>query len=545
MPDFEQISITRRVASVFATAVVMSGASATAVTADGPAVVPPLVDPVLDSVLDPVLDPAPDDLPAPTRVLIRTAPDTVLAFDRDGGAWLYPDPARTRLTMTDLMTARNLRDDFVAAGLVDLRPALGVPEVAIDAYVERGLDRWLVATFDSPVQAAAMAVDLAGLAPMAAAIEIVELDGVGGVAAAPPDDTWFPLQYGMRNTGQNVSGIDGVVNADVNALAAWDWTIGSSDVVVAVLDAGVDWHEEYESRLMAGWNVPDGNDSFVDECSSHGTHVTGILGGEGDNAQGIAGVSWRCGLLPVVVTDGCSGYESWVADGILWAVDHGADVINMSLQYSTGTQMLADAVAWADEAGVIQVAAAGNTGGIDDVQAPARFPETIAVAATDNTDHRWSSSSAGPEIDLAAPGWRVYSCASNFNYVYKSGTSMAAPHVSGALALMLSVDPDLDPVTAKVVLRSTAEDVESVGFDHLTGSGRLDVGAAVLALDPTPPAAGDLDRDGRVNGRDFGILLGSWGVCPGDCEEVCRGDINLDCRVDGVDLGLLFVDWTG
>ena len=114
--------------------------------------------------------------------------------------------------------------------------------------------------------------------------------------------------------------------------------------------------------------------------------------------------------MPVVVVDGCSGFESWVAEGIVWAVDQGADIINMSLQYSAGNQVLADAVAYADAAGVIQVAAAGNTGGTDDVQAPARFPETIAVAAIDNRDERWPSSSGGPEIDIAAPGWRVYSC---------------------------------------------------------------------------------------------------------------------------------------
>lgn len=536
MTEFEQPRSARRVAPHAASRRVVSMLGAAFVVSAATAAVPGVATPPAA---------AADDLPATTRVLVRTAPNTVLAVDRDGGPWLYPDPARGRLAMTDLLAARTMRDDFVAAGLRDLRPALGVPEVAVQAYLDRGLDRWLVATFDSPAAAAAMVEDLSELAPMASVIEVVELDGVGGVAAAPPDDPWFPLQYGMRNTGQNVAGVTGVVGADVNVLPAWDWTIGSPDVVVGVLDSGIDRHEEYESRLMAGWNVPDNTDSFADECSSHGTHVTGILGGEGDNGQGIAGVSWRCAILPVVVTDGCSGYESWVADGIIWAVDHGADILNMSLQYSTGTQLLADAVAWASDAGVIQVAAAGNTGGLDDVQAPARFPETIAVAATDNTDHRWSSSSAGPEIDLAAPGWRIYSCASTFNYVYKSGTSMAAPFVSGAVALMLSVDPELDPLTAKVILRSTAEDVESIGFDDLTGSGRLDVAAAVLALDPTPPAAGDLDRDGRVDGRDFGILLGSWGACPGDCEEVCPGDLDGDCTVNGIDLGLLFADWTG
>ncbi|MFB0984671.1 MAG: S8 family serine peptidase, partial [Phycisphaerales bacterium] len=145
----------------------------------------------------------------------------------------------------------------------------------------------------------------------------------------------------------------------------------------------------------------------------------------------------------------------------------------------------------------------------------------------------------------AAPGWRVYSCTNTSNYGYKSGTSMATPFVSGAVALMKAVDPDLDPITAKVMLRVSAVDVESLGFDQLTGSGRLDIEAAVLSLDPTPPAPGDLNHDGRVDGEDFGILLSGWGPCGGDCEDVCDGDINMDCQINGTDLGLLFIDWTG
>jgi hypothetical protein len=122
---------------------------------------------------------------------------------------------------------------------------------------------------------------------------------------------------------------------------------------------------------------------------------------------------------------------------------------------------------------------------------------------------------------------------------------MATPFVSGAVALMKAVDPDLDPITAKVMLRVNAVDVESLGFDELTGSGRLDIEAAVLSLDPTPPAPGDLNHDGRVDGEDFGILLSNWGPCGGDCEETCVGDINVDCQVNGTDLGQLFIDWTG
>lgn len=486
------------------------------------------------------------DLEKPSqRVLMKLAPETMVQVDGRGGHWLLPEPTGRSFRFEDMLAARILHDDLQKAGLESMESLLPAGTTHPDIATEIGLDRWVVATFATAAGARTAVEDVSGIAAIGGPIEMVELDGLGGVAASLPSDPWFDLQYGLRNVGQNIAGTNGIAGADVNVIPAWDWTIGSSDVVIAVLDAGVSWHEEFESRLIPGWNVPDGNDSFADECSSHGTHVTGILGAEGDNGLGIAGVSWRCGIMPVVVVDGCSGFESWVAEGIVWAVDHGADIINMSLQYSAGNQALADAVAYADAAGVIQVAAAGNTGGLDDVQAPARFPETIAVAAIDNRDARWSSSSAGPEIDLAAPGWRVYSCASDFNYVYKSGTSMAAPFVSGALGLMKSVEPDLDPLTARVILRSTAVDILSTGPDELSGSGRLDVAAAVLALDPEPPAAGDLDRDGRVDGLDFGRMLAQWGPCPGDCEDVCGADLDGDCVVNGRDLGLLLLDWTG
>jgi subtilisin family serine protease len=480
----------------------------------------------------------------PVRAIVRTAPDVRIHEDREGGFWLVPDPARSRLTTADLIAARLLRDQLFEVRATDLRPLFAHPPVNEALARANRLDRYFIVEFPNAASAVTAIEAVGDFAAIGGPVEAIELDASGGVAS-PPDDPWFEFQYGMSNTGQNVAGDDGIVGADVNVLPAWDWTVGSEQVVVAVLDSGVDPHIEFGDRLLPGWNVPDGNDQFDDECGSHGTHVSGILGAAGENDEGIAGVAWRPRIMPVVVTNGCTGLESWVAEGIVWAVDHGADIINMSLQYSAGTEAFADAVAYADAAGVIQIAAAGNTGGADDVQAPARFPQTIAVAATDNRDRHEPFSSAGPEIDLAAPGWRIYSCIGSSSYGYKSGTSMAAPFVTGAVALMKTVAPDLDPVTAKVMLMVHAEDIESPGFDDLTGTGRLDIEASLLALDPQPPAAGDLNRDGLVDGEDFGIMLTGWGPCPSDCEETCVGDLNGDCRIDGLDLGLLFVDWTG
>ena len=296
--------------------------------------------------------------------------------------------------------------------------------------------------------------------------------------------------------------------------------------------------------MLPGWNVPAQDDNIVDQCSSHGTRVTGILAATGNNGIGIAGVAWAVKILPVVVLTGCTGSESWCAEGIYWATQNGADLINYSLQYSTGGQALQDAVAYAHTMGVIQVAAAGNTGSSNDVQAPGRFAETIAVANIDNRDQRDSSSSQGPEIDLAAPGWQVVSCVGTSSYGFSNGTSMSAPHVAGIAALMRALSPELSPVVAKAILNQTSTDIAGTGYDQQTGYGRPNAWAAIQALDVDPPPPGDLNNDGEVDGLDFGLLLAAWGSC-GDCEEdPCPADLNGDCTVNGIDIGLLLVDWT-
>lgn len=478
-------------------------------------------------------------------MVVRFAPETIVRVDAEGGFWVLPDPTKRRLSFADVLGARQVRDELRSAGVEDIGQIFELGRRVTKRAEERGLDRWVAIDCEEPRAATATLEQLNLVREVGQVFEIVERDGWGGVAAPPPDDTWFGQQYGMLNVGQSIAGVAGDFGSDVGVLAAWDWSIGSSDVTVAMLDSGIDAHEEFASRLLPGRNVPDDSLDVSDECGSHGTHVAGILAAEGGNARGVAGVAWRTRILPVVVTDGCGGFESWVAEGIVWATDQGVDVINMSLQYASGGTPLAEAVAYAHAAGVVQVASAGNTADLDDVQAPARFPETIAVAATDHRDLRWSGSSGGPELDLAAPGWQVYSSLGGSGYGFRTGTSMAAPFVSGAAAILKSLRPDLGVEEVRTALVSTAEDVSSPGFDLETGAGRLDIGAAVLSVDPPTPKLGDIDRDGRVDGGDFGRLLVGWGPCPGDCELICPADLNGDCRVDGVDLGLVLLDWTG
>ena len=476
-----------------------------------------------------------------SRLVLQVGPGIEPFTDAEGGIWFLP--VGVPVDVDPAIASRVLRNALDSPEVLELRELLTVPAAQAELASKHGLDRFFVVEMEGFEAAEQMAERLDGLIGFGGILEHVEIDGLGGIAAVP-DDEFFAQQYGLQNTGQNIFGQTGIPAADISVMDAWSFSIGNPDITVAILDSGVNEHVEFEARLLDGRNIPDNNNLTTDECSSHGTHVTGILSASGNNEIGIAGVAWGVEILPVVVVDGCSGFESWCAEGIIWAADQGADIINMSLQYSTGGAPLQAATAYAYDLGVIQVASTGNTGMSDDVQAPARFPETIAVGALDNRDQRWSDSSQGPEIDVAAAGWRVLSCTNTASYGYLNGTSMSAPLVSGIAALMKSLVPELSPDSVKVYIRATAEDIGAEGFDAQTGAGRPDAYAAILALDPDPPLAGDLNLDGHVDGQDFGILLASWGSC-GDCEESpCEADLDGNCVVNGIDIGLLLVDWT-
>ncbi|MFZ9880947.1 MAG: S8 family serine peptidase, partial [Phycisphaerales bacterium] len=366
----------------------------------------------------------------------------------------------------------------------------------------------------------------------------VELDGAGGLAELP-DDPSFSSQYSLRNTGQVVSGQTGLVGSDVRAEGAWSYTTGNPNLVIAVLDSGIDAHPELAGRILAGINVPDGNTVTTDECN-HGTHVAGILAAAGNNGTGMAGMTWNAKLLPVVVVNGCTGFEADVAAGLTWATDQGAKLANMSLQFYLGGTPLQQAVQYAHAQGVLMVAATGNNGNTN-IAAPARYNQTIAVAATDNRDVRASFSNYGAETDIAAPGVSIYSLSGTTSYSLKSGTSFSVPHVMGAAALLWSYDPTLTRDEVRTALLSTARDLGTPGTDQFFGAGCLDA-AAALASVPPPYAPEDLNQDGLVNAQDLAIVLAAWGPCA-DCDGGCAADLNGDCLVDAQDLSRILAAW--
>ena len=398
--------------------------------------------------------------------------------------------------------------------------------------VERlGLDRWVTIELHADADETEMLRSLETLE----LFEHVEVDAIGGLAGVP-DDPYFEEQWGLENTGQPVAGLEGVPGADVNVIDAWEIATGGKAVVVATLDSGAFPHVDLTGRVLPGRNIPNQTDNGTDVCGSHGTSVAGIIAAEGDNGIGMAGMIWDARILPVVVVDPCGGQESWVADGLVWAVDNGADLVNMSLQYSTGTDYLHDAVLYAAASDIPMIAATGNSNG--DIAYPAKWPEVIAVGGMTHLDTRWSSSNYGPELDLVAPGYEVLSAQLIAAYGSRSGTSFACPFVSGTVGLLLSIDPDLTNDEIRDILNGSARDISLLGYDEGTGHGCLDVLAALEVLESTQPDA-DLNGDGIVNGDDLLRILSFWGACSG-----CPEDFNQDGIIDGDDLLVVLSQWT-
>ena len=362
-------------------------------------------------------------------------------------------------------------------------------------------------------------------------VEIAGVDGIGGVADVPNDPS-FTTQYALRNTGQT----GGVVGADIRAVDAWDIAAGNPDITIGVIDSGISPHPELAGRILPGINIPTGSTTATDVCN-HGTHVAGIMAAARNNGVGIAGVCGDAKLLPVVIVNPCSGLESWVADGITWAVDNGADVLNMSLQYNVGSDYLRAAVNYAATRGIPMACATGNSNAA--VAFPARWPETIAVASVTAANVRASTSNFGPEVDIAAPGDSIYSLSSAGSYTFKSGTSMATPHITGIIALMRQVNPTMGSAEIRAAIEGTARDIGAAGWDSLTGHGVANAQAALVrARDTYQPA--DLNLDGTVDGLDLATLLAAWGPC---VTASCAADFNADDAIDGTDLTVLLAAW--
>lgn len=362
-----------------------------------------------------------------------------------------------------------------------------------------------------------------------------------------PNDTYYDSddQWPLHNFGQDPP--DGTSGADINAPEAWELTTGSSDITIAIIDTGVEGtHPDLNDLIVAGkdfWNdgyPEDDNDPTPKYCTddAHGTVMAGLAAAVTDNNEGIAGVTWNCKIMPVRIAGDIAGpeerclqvviYAENAADGIEWAADNGADVLNNSWGGPSNAD-IDEAITHAktygrDGKGCVIVCAAGNSDG--GVGWPASLSITIAVGATDCNDERWDvgvsgGSNYGDELNVMAPSawgiepgvtswstdtlgnrgyndeWYDYGDPRGDYYKYAGGTSSATAIVSGVAALVLSVDADLTSDQVQGILQCTADDKGSSGWDEYYGWGRINAHRACQTALNYPGGFCVKDSDGN------------------------------------------------
>lgn len=340
------------------------------------------------------------------------------------------------------------------------------------------------------------------------------------VTAVPkPTDNYFNWQYTLYNEGQEIGshGPQGKSRADIKALEGWEETTGDEQVVIAVIDTGIDFDhpdlantDKVEKISPYGYDF-ENDDNDPSDDHGHGTFVSGLIAAKSNNGEGIAGVNWNSKILPLkaVGSDG-TGDVLALIKAIEYAVEDGkgdlgdelnpVDVISMSLGFALGAgesvPQLEDAIKYAHENGVVCVASAGNEGA--GVLYPAAYDAyCLAVAATDYNDSRVSWSSFGPEVDVAAPGLKIIGPVPTWYpgliwndftippYGFGNGTSASAAIVSGFVSLIKSLKPWLSPDEIMNILRYSADDVnagEYPGMDDFVGHGRINMEKALVPI---------------------------------------------------------------
>lgn len=348
-----------------------------------------------------------------------------------------------------------------------------------------------------------------------------------GVQGVSPDDQNYLKQWGLKNDG-SFSDFHSKAGADIEMEEGWAIGQGDSSIVVGIIDTGCKLdHPELQNRIWQnyteipangtdegingyiddtrGWDFAN-NDNNPSDDYGHGSNVTGIIGANGNNTIGYAGVDWNCKLMILKGLNNANwGYYSWWSDAIHYAVDNGAKVINMSIGGTDVSSALEDAVNYALNKNVTIVACMMNTNS-NNVYYPAAYPGVIAVGATNPDDKRshpffWSATSGsnyGSHISVVAPGNYIYGLdyLSNTNYgYYWGGTSQATPLVSGLSALLLAQNPAMTPAQIKSVIQTTAEDQvgdpaeDTPGWDQYYGYGRINAHNALLLI------SGSSERD--------------------------------------------------
>lgn len=325
-----------------------------------------------------------------------------------------------------------------------------------------------------------------------------------------PNDADFSRLWGLNNVAQEVNRVVGRRGADIRAAQAWALTTGSPNVVVGIVDTGIDYtHPDLRANIWSspenpavhGINAITGALDPMDD-NKHGTHVAGTIGASGDNVIGISGVSWSIKMMgcKFLGADG-AGALSDAVKAIDWCVDNGAQILNNSWGGGPFSQALADSIQRAADRGVLFIASAGNNGSNNDMlpSYPGSYvlPNIVAVGATNNQDLIAKFSNYGARsVHLSAPGDQIYSTLPGGAYGYLSGTSMATPHVTGAAALLLEREPASTYADLKTRLLGSSDKLKPLRTRTISG-GRLNL--YNLLANINPPGFNDIPESAWVD----------------------------------------------
>lgn len=337
------------------------------------------------------------------------------------------------------------------------------------------------------------------------AVEVAEPD-YPVKALATPDDPSFGELWGLHNTGQS----GGTAGADIKAVDAWDISTGSHDIIIGVIDTGMDYNHPdlIDNRWVNPGSLPGSTYGYSTlnaeqdpmDSDSHGTHVAGTIGASGNNGTGVVGVNWNVTLLPCQFLGPTGGSTAGAIECINYFTDlklnHGVDIKATNNSWGGGgfSETLRAAIQSGGDAGILFIAAAGNDG--VDADSTPMYPAAydldviVSVASTDRNDNlsvftSGASNYGLTSVDLGAPGSAILSTIPGGGYASYSGTSMASPHVAGAAALLWSVNPDITPAEMKTILMDSGDSLAALEGKTVSGK-RVNLVNAMVEADPTP-----------------------------------------------------------
>ena len=326
-----------------------------------------------------------------------------------------------------------------------------------------------------------------------------------------PNDTYFSSEWHLPK---------------ISSQTAWDISSGKAEVVIAVLDTGVDpSHPDLSGKLVAGYNfVADNSDTH--DVYGHGTKVAGSAAAISNNGVGVTGVAWGNRVMPLMISDATGSANDFdLAQAIEYAADHGSRVINISFGGPDYSFTLQNAVNYAWNKGAVIVASAGNNN-TTAPSYPAACNNVLSVAATDQSDKKASFSSYGNWVGVSAPGVSIYTTTNGGGYGIANGTSFSAPITAGVAALILSVNPSL---TNQQVVNMIVQNADSIGISGM-GSGRINLYRSLVAAKGSLLKPGDCDGNGQITIDEVqGAINMYLGLkTPAVCVDVNSNGVTID-----------------